>query len=226
MFNEEEDTKRIFGADNTMGLFVALYLILLAFFIILTSFSNQAVSRSALAMESVNQTFKRTTKTAGNVETSQSMVPASQDVVLKSIQQRFLEELEIEGRFSEAGNGSLEVRFSQDYLFEPGSLKIRRDVSPFLDQVIAVALDPSNPGSKEIAFMFGSGEGPVARDMTRSQEIAIRRAGELARYLQLSGLEKGAYTTGFVAIPEGEILAVFARRSSQVLGFATERAGG
>lgn len=209
-----------------MGLFVALYLILLAFFIVLTSFSNQAASRSALALESVNQTFKRTSKVTENNAATQSLVPASQDLALRAIQQRFFEELEIEGRFSEAGNGSLEVRFPQDYLFEPGSLKIRRDVSPFLDQVLAVALDPSNPGSKEIAFMFGSGEGPVARDMTRSQEIAIRRAGELARYLQLSGLEKGAYTTGFVAIPENEILAVFARSTPQALGSTTGPSGG
>ncbi|SDD59173.1 Outer membrane protein OmpA [Kordiimonas lacus] len=211
MFSEEQDSKRIFGADNTMGLFVALYLILLAFFIILTALSTHAASRGSLAMESVNQTFTRSGEAKIEDIDPRAATSAAEDPVLKAIQQRFFSELEIPGRFSEAGGGAFEIQFPESYLFEPGSINIRRDMAPFVDQLVEALGDVSSGGRQEVAFMFGTGRGAVAREMTRSQEVAVRRAGALARYLQTSGLERDVFTTGFVGIPEGEILAVFTR---------------
>jgi len=211
MFGEERESKRIFGTDNTMGLFVALYLILLAFFIILTALSTHAASRGSLAMESVNKTFTRSGQSQIEDIDPRASTAAAEDPVLKAIQQRFFSELEIPGRFSEAGGGAFEIQFPESYLFEPGAINLRRDMSPFMDQIIAALGDVNSGARQEVAFLFGTGSGAVAREMTRTQEIAVRRAGSLARYLQTSGLERDLFTTGFVGIPEGEILAVFRR---------------
>lgn len=229
MFGEEKESKRIFGADNTMGLFVALYLILLAFFIILTALSTHAASRGSLAMESVNRTFQRLGQADVEDIDPRASSDASEDPVLKAIQRRFFSELEIQGRFSEAGGGSFEIQFPERYLFEPGSISLRRDMAPFMDQLVAALGDVSGGGRQEVAFLFGTGGGPVAREVTRTQEIAIRRAGSLARHLETSGLERDVFTTGFVGIPEGEILAVFSRtldrRERSTLGEGGRRNG-
>lgn len=212
MYSEEKTTKKIFGSDSTMGLFVALYLILLAFFIVLTSVSNHAASRASAAMDSVNTTFNRDGEADQVALDPRAVADAANDPILQTIQRSFFSELEIEGRFSNAGGGAFEVQFPDTFLFQPGSFRVRSDMNPFLDQLLAALADANREATYEIAFMFGSGVGSVDREATRPQEIAIRRAGSLARYLTSQGLAPNAFTTGFVGIPEGDVLVVFNRR--------------
>lgn len=213
MQSEGPNLKRLFGSEGTMGLFVALYLILLAFFILLNAVSEQALHRADEAMRSVNSTFKesRQPDNTPTIDPSAADI-ASRDEVLSKIRLAFLAELDIEGRFASRGGNTFEVEFSADSLFQRGSFRVRADMTPFVDQLISVVR--SSAGKQQVAFLFGSGDGPVAREMTRPQEIAVRRAGALARYLQRKGIEDGVFTTGFVAVPEGKIRAVFWHQSS------------
>ena len=211
MHIEDKPSKRIFGTDNTMGLFVALYLILLAFFIVLTSVSNHATTRASAAMESVNTTFIRDGKAELPDIDPNSQAKASNDPVLKAVQQRFVATLQIEGRFSEAGGGAFEAQFPESFLFEPGSFQLRRTMDPFIGQLVGALREGNQVYRQEVLFLFGTGVGPVDREPTRAQEFAIRRAGMLARHLRNAGLEDGVYSTGFVGIPEGQMLAVFRR---------------
>lgn len=193
-----------------MGLFVALYLILLAFFIMLNAVSEQAANRAAAAMESVNDTFKETRQQ----EAERSIDPsardvASKDIVLSQVQRTFLAELELEGRFASSGGNTFEVEFPADMLFQRGSFRVRSDMTPFLDQLIAAVQSAPAHKPQQLAILFGSGAGAVDREMTRPQEIAVRRAGAIGRYLKRRGVVDGVFTTGFVAIPEGQIRAAF-----------------
>jgi outer membrane protein OmpA-like peptidoglycan-associated protein len=215
MFSEDKTTKKIFGSDSTMGLFVALYLILLAFFIVLTSVSNHAAGRASAAMDSVNDTFKRDGRAEQLNLDPRAQVDSASDPLLQSVQRKFFSELELEGRFSDAGGGAFEVRFPERFLFQPGSFRVRPDMNPFLNQLLDAFADANQSENYEIAFMFGSGAGPVAREPTRPQEIAIRRAGSLARYLLAGGLRAGQFSTGFGGIPEGGVLVGFNRRPAQ-----------
>ncbi len=209
MFIEQERTRRIFGSDNTLGLFVALYLILLAFFIVLTSVSQQATPRAVVAMDSVNSTFDRRTDNKNfNIDPRAADDP-SNDAALQTIRQLFYAELELEGRFANRGGNVFEVEFPESYLFAAGSFNVRPDMHGFLDQLREAQRQGLSDGRQQVAFMFGSGIGPVAQELTRSQEVAVRRAGALARYLSARGVPEGAFITGFVGIEEGKILAVF-----------------
>jgi len=210
MHSDEPSLKRLFGSEGTMGLFVALYLILLAFFILLNSVSEQAVSRASEAIESVNSTFKKSKPLENKLTIDPSSEEvASQDKVLNLVQRAFLAEMDIPGRFATKGGNTFEVEFPAEHLFQRGSLRVRPDKTPFLDQLInAVQAAPSFK-PQQVALLFGSGVGTVDREMTRPQEIAVRRAGALARHLKRSGLPDGVFTTGFAAIPEGTIKAVF-----------------
>lgn len=209
MYKDQHQTKRLFGTDPTMGLFVALYLILLAFFILMNAVSTHAASKASEAMESVHSTFHLANqpKNRPTIDPSAQDIP-SNDLTLKAISRVFYTEMEISGRYSKAGGNVFEVEFPADYLFERGSMRVRKSMHPFLDQILA-AVKSQGDGRKQLAFMFGVGTAQVDREITRSQEIAIRRAGSLARYLQEKGISDGDFATGFVAIPEGMVLAAF-----------------
>lgn len=209
MFIENDQSRKIFGSDNTLGLFVALYLILLAFFIVLTSTSQHAASRAAAAMESVNTTFQPEAPNKHEDIDPRAVEAASNDPVLQGFQRTFFAEFNLEGRFSNQGGNTFEVQFPEDYLFPAGSFRVRPDIHPFLNQLVGGLGQSSGGWRQELAIMFGVGQGPVDAEMTRPQEVAVRRAGSLARYLIENGVDEGSFTTGFAAIPEGEILAVF-----------------
>ncbi|NVJ97545.1 MAG: hypothetical protein HWE25_05295 [Alphaproteobacteria bacterium] len=161
-------------------------------------------------MDSVNDTFKEGRAQQENIDPN-AVADAANDPVLSALQRSFISELQLEGRFSQKGGGAFEVQFPESLLFQPGSLRVRQNMVPFLDQLLRSVKETDTVARHEIAFMFGVGEKSVDRETTRSQEIAIRRAGSLARYLQTAGIERDRYTTGFVGIPEGQILAIFYR---------------
>jgi outer membrane protein OmpA-like peptidoglycan-associated protein len=211
MYEDQAYKKRLLGSDNTMSLFVSLYLILLAFFIILNSISNQATAKSSAAMDSVNNTFSNNNPApATDVELqSDEVKSAPLDDLLTKIQGRFYAEFEIEGRFSNEGGKALQIRFPVNYLFERGSLSLDAARQSFLSEIVG-DLNNVNAGEKlDVAFMFGTGGELISKDVTRSQEIAIRRAGTLARYLRDQGIRAGQFSTGFAAIEEDQIVAVF-----------------
>ena len=210
MYEQKQQTKRLFGSDQTMGLFVALYLILLAFFILLNAVSEQAAVKAEAAMNSVNNTFKeaKSLQNQRTLDPSSATEPAN-DIVLRQISRAFLSEMELQGRFSSAGGSVFEVQFPADNMFQRGSFRVRSDMTVFLDQLISVVQNAPASKPQRLVLMFGAGAGPVDREMTRAQEIAVRRAGSLARYLQDKGVGNGVFTIGFAPIPEGEILAVF-----------------
>lgn len=210
MNSKEPKTKRLFGSEGTMGLFVALYLILLTFFILLNSLSHQTAGRAVAAMESVNVTFN-ISKQLDNIIT---IDPSAEDVaandrILSAVQRTFIAEMELPGRFGTKGGNTFEVQFPAERLFRRRSLRVRPEVTPFLDQLIAAVQLQNNGETSQLAILFGSGEGTVDRVMTRPQEIAVRRAGALARHLKRKGIPDGIFTTGFAPIPEGQILAAF-----------------
>ena len=193
-----------------MGLFVALYLILLTFFILLNSMSQQTAGRAVAAMESVNVTFN----VSKQLDNNATIDPSAEDIavkdrVLSAVQRAFLTEMELPGRFGTQGGNTFEVEFPAARLFRRGSLRVKPEVTPFLDQLVAAVQLGNRGNTSQLALLFGSGEGTVDRVMTRPQEIAVRRAGALARHLQNSGVPDGTFTTGFAAIPEGQILAAF-----------------
>jgi len=202
--------RRLFGSDGTMGLFVALYLILLAFFILLNAVSEHEAHKAVEAMESVNSTFKDPKQIENNPTIDPSAADvAAKDQVLSKISHAFFAELDIQGRFSTQGGNTFEVQFPSDRMFRRGSFRVRPDMMPFLDQLVTAVQSAPTGKKQQLAILFGTGTGPVDREMTRSQEVAVRRAGAIARYLREQGIADGTFTTGFSAIPEGQILAAF-----------------
>ncbi len=207
MYIEEQQTRKVFGSDSTMGLFVALYLILLAFFIILTSVSRQSAMRASEALESVNTTFKELTP-ARNGESQNAVQSAASDPVLIDIQRAFTSAFNVQGQFAVAGGNIYQVLMPVDYLFEPGSFRVRPSVHPALEELLMVLQQAPTQGRQELALLFGRGqEGQVDRELTRTQQIAIRRAGSFGRFMEERGFSN--FSAGFADIGTEEIMLVF-----------------
>ncbi|MCK0070462.1 hypothetical protein [Kordiimonas laminariae] len=214
MFNEDQHTKRLFGTDTTMGLFVALYMILLAFFIMLNAVSEQKTSKAQEVMKGVNAAFSKESDDQSRQPGEQTTLPNDEvkpenDPLLIELSRSFGGEFDVNGKFSINKGLVYEVELPADSFFEKGSFRIRPDMEPFLDRIAKLVLDRENNETRNVAFMFGSGEGLVSRDLTRSQEFAVRRAGAIARFMKLQGVPDGMFHTGFIQIPEGKILAAF-----------------
>lgn len=210
MYLENQQTRKVFGSDSTMGLFVALYLILLAFFIVLTSVSQQSAMRASDAMESVNNVFKEDGD-ARNGADPIAVQSAASDPVLIDIERAFTSAFDIQGQFAVAGGNIYQVQMPAAYLFDPGSFRVRTAVHPTLDELLDVLISAPNGQRQELALMFGRGDGTVDRELTRTQEIAIRRAGSFARYMEAGGFEN--FSAGFSDIAADQIMLVFRNAS-------------
>jgi hypothetical protein len=207
MYLEEQTSKKIFGSDSTMGLFVGLYLILLAFFIMLTAVSSPSTDRASAAMESVNSTFEQPIGSFKPDSVQSDLTISSSDPTLLKIQNIFNSEFDIKGEFSIRDGNIFQVRMPVDYLFESGSYLVRETVHPLINQVVEGLADAPYGTELEMALMFGIGQRVAEREMTRTQEVAVRRAGSFARYVEARG--QANFSAGFVSIPVGEILVIF-----------------
>lgn len=214
MHIEEHQTRKVFGSDSTMGLFVALYLILIAFFIVLTAISQQSAARASAAMESVNAVFNDIGVTDNGID-QDDLRSAASDPVLIEIERAFSAAFNITGQYAVSGGHIYQVQLPATYLFEPGSFRVRTDIHPVLDELLAVLKNAPSGQKQEMALLFGSGSPTVDRELTRSQEIAVRRAGSFARYMQDQAFNN--ISSGFSALEEGQIMLVFRNATNRQL---------
>ena len=216
MDTDKQTTKKLFGTDSSMGLFVSLYLILFAFFIILNAISNQTVIRTAAVMESVSDTFKADNPGRNDDVQLDVDEPAigPTDSILTDIRGLFETEFNIPGKIPAGGQGSVEFTFPTRFLFADGSLIVRSDSHPFLQSLIRIMDRNSTRRPVELLFLFGSDTGSEGANNTQLQELAIRRAGSLARFMRSSGVRDGAYGTGFTALDTEEIRVLVHHRSA------------
>jgi len=209
MFNDDPHIRRQPPIDGTMGLFVSLYLILLAFFIVLNAVSNHAPSKAVETMDSVSGTFSIAAAPTAlpGLDPADKATPV--DDLLTGVKGAFYAELGIEGRFTGAGGHILELEVPVNMLFSGVETDVRSDRKAFLDKVTSMLKGASRHERQQVLFLFGNGEKAVSTELTRGQEIAVRRAGALARYLRDKGLEGGTYGAGFAAHDDSNILIVF-----------------
>ena len=200
------------GDDRTSGMFIGLYLILLAFFIVLASISSPQSIRTLEAVEGVQTAFDAPeTGVEGTAPARDREQPEEigADNYLDGVQDLFLAELGIEGRFAGERGHVLEIAFPLEYFFEADSLEVRRNRHTLLSQLAAMARTETRGRQNDITFLFGTGMEPITAEITESQDTALRRAGALARLLGEFGLSPGRYTTGMIPGDPAQIIAIF-----------------
>ena len=219
MFDPRNGKKKIFG-DSTTGVFVSLYLIVLAFFIVMNVISNQVKSKVSASVSSVNDTFKAEyireadqldPPTDGRASTPNKDFQRSIEDALQ------FSELEIDNRHITRGGSQLRVDIKVDDLFFPNSAIFNPRTSQALTDLVELMNASKNGEVREFAFFFGYGSSGSSDVVRIKQMLAMKRAGVLARQLGVLEAKEGTFSTGYRGSDETKVTAIF--RTSTTIGY-------
>lgn len=215
------------STDNTLGLFMALYLILLGFFIVLTSLSEPTAELAEPVLKSVNGTFKKiATDKTGNTADDLDFPKASEDNFLSAVNARLTSALEIEGRFGSYKGNTLEADIPIAKFYKNGSLLITIESQSLLTDM----LDPLNLqtiGPREVYILFGIGSAQTAKQQmtdfplatNRQDQFTIMRASAMKQAIKKIPFAQGKVVVGLVKGERDHIRFVF-RHKKPVKGGA------
>lgn len=206
------------GRASTVLVFLSLFLLVLAFFIVLVTISTVERVKSRAVLESLNTTFtavlpteaKRTDFTAkeGEVLGGQPFQERITNIFSTSVQVAEVEVVK-PGRL-------MRVRMPASALFAAGEARVLEAAQPFLDRVVA-ALGARPPGLRfDMEFVIGT---PVAGDGTLpvGQTPEMARAGAFAREMVARGAPPDGVAIGIApGDAEQVIMRFYVRQQDDV----------
>jgi hypothetical protein len=212
---------------NIIALFLGLYLLVLAFFVLLISISTPEEVKSKAVMDSLSSTFAPILPPSTDLTT---FTAREGEVVAAQMQS------DIKGIFTTAiqvakveiiNPGKLmRVLLPADSLFFPETTEIRKGQQPLLDRVVVTLSAVPRGMRHDMDFVIGSPyvEGNV---LPTGQTLNLARAGVFARELMDRGAPPGSVSIGLKPGDPGEIVIWFHVRfgDEKVPGFEKPRTG-
>lgn len=205
------------GRQPNAVVFLSLYLLLLAFFILMNSISHRQADRADLAMGSVAATFnaKLDAETRPYTSGTEAGFRTASDHMLNDVRKLFEKAMPVARILPEQADGTMQIEMPTTAVFRPGDVNPRPRVMSLLDG-IAEGLSQELPGWRfEIELMLGSG--PVLPQGDELNEVLeLRRAGGIARALRDFGVADEAIRTGLSPNDPGVMrIAFFARQTGK-----------
>lgn len=171
-------------ANGAVALFLALYLLLLAFFILLNTISTFEEVKTREVQESLSSAFASILPPTTSLQTVTSIegpAVAAEDMQEK-LGQLFQTAIKVV-RVEVIQPGKLmEVIMHVDQLFDPNSILIRERQSDFMAQLASVLSDDQGYASYELEMVMGSDIGSKGT-IEVENNLQIARAGSFAREL-------------------------------------------
>lgn len=214
--NEHEIRASTPRGENTIALFLGLYLLVLAFFIVLVSISTPENVKSKSVMDSLSSTF------ASILPPSTELTPFAAregDVVALALQS------DVQGLFTTAiqvakveivNPGRLmRVHFPSASLFFPNTAELREGQVPLLDRIVAT-LSAAPPGMRhDMEFIIGARYAETGL-LPAEGTLSIRRASVFASELAQRGAPPGSIAIGLrPGDPEEIVLWFHVRRPAK-----------
>lgn len=172
--------------SSSLLLYLALFVLLLAFFILLNSLAGFDEQRTGRVLESVDKAFSLGTRLTGREgDRAREGALADAAAALRDLGDLFQAELPLEKREAPTAGGTLVVDLAIDDLFVPGTLALRSERAGLLHR-IADVLAPRAAGVQ------------VRADALFPADAAaqVPRAGALARELVGLGAPAAALSVG------------------------------
>lgn len=210
--------------DSTLGILVSLYLLLLAFFAVLNSVSNQQVSKAGAVMESVSSAFDsfHSEKTKVIDLMGDIKVGLPERSLITRLRGIFDSAISLEGLFASRGGTTIRMVLPASDFFFDGDTEIRDDVSPRLAALGQLLVEAPIGEKREMEIAIGTGDAfPPGAD---GSLLALRRADSMARKMAEIGVPRSAFAVGF-ALLEEEFVTIHIRVTNaekSVLTFADE----
>lgn len=202
------------GRSGTIALFLALYLLILAFFILLVSISSVEEVKSKAVMDSLSSTFT-------------SLLPPTSDLTVFTTKdegliagQEFQEQ--VTGIFSAAlqvarvevvqPGREMRVTVSANTLFHVGEARIREAQFPLLDRIVA-AVSGRPPGLRyDLEFVIDTPYA-VGQGMPIGQTLEMARAGAFGRAMASRGIPPDSLVVGMKPGKSKDVVIWFHVRS-------------
>lgn len=171
------------GFDPMVGLFVSLYFILLAFFIVLNLISNQQTARAVAVMESLESTFERPFPERASIPglTPPARHPAVESDFLVEAGAAVLGMPGTARQKPAEGGNLLEIAIDTHGLFIVGEDRFSEQAAGLFATLSALLADAAGD-RREVVFLFGD-SGPqagLARSRARALALAMTAAGSPA----------------------------------------------
>jgi hypothetical protein len=180
----------------SLSLFLALYLMLLAFFIALIAHSTFEEKRSIRALESLNATFQRFASSSLGRFTGDAGTVVDEARAFRTTARGLFEAAIPAAKVEDIGRGALlEVTLPTESLFEPGAATVRRAHLRLLDRLVAAMGAPPD-GYRYIMEFVTSSDYSTGETARTGETLALARAGSLARTMVARGAAPGLVVAG------------------------------
>lgn len=194
ILRDEEPVRR---RDGSVMVFLSLYLLLLAFFILLNTISQREQRRSQMAIGSVAATFRAPLPTeVVDLTTSTGRgVLASADPFHRQIKKVFEDTLPIDAEKVISNGNVMRISVPADNVFHPNSESFRTEIATLLEG-IADGVTKRDPGVRfEVEMVIESGSSVPAIEGDRLP-LPLRRAGAFARRMRSAGVAAHSVIVG------------------------------
>jgi flagellar motor protein MotB len=202
------------AGDNTVALFLGLYLVVLAFFILLVTISTLEETKSKKVMDSLSSAFTSIIPPTADLQSFKSKdgdVLAGQEFQ-QQVTGIFATELGIDKVETVQPGRQMRLVMAADNLFFQGEARIRPAMFPLLDRTVA-ALSNRPPGLRyDLEFVIGTPTLSDGKTMPIAQTLEVQRAGAFARAMFERGIPPDSVSVGMRPGHVGEAVIWFYTR--------------
>ncbi len=185
--------------DDTTSLFVSLYLIVLAFFVVLNSISNQDQGKVDAATESVTRAFKNPYAPESDfvdvIANEEAETP--NDEFYDQIMGLFASLIGFEGRFPTMGGKAVRVTFKASDIFEEETTNVQPRQYPFIEELASFLNEGLGSEKREINIVMSSGK-VLPKGPKFWEDLIILRVGAFVKLLKDKGVEEDKISIGVV----------------------------
>ena len=202
------------GVDHTIALFLGLYLVVLAFFILLVTISTLEESKSKKVMDSLSSAFTSIVPPSADLQSFKSKdgdVLAGQEFQ-QQVTGIFATELGVDKVETVQPGRQMRLLLAADSLFFQGEARIRPAMFPLLDRTVA-ALSNRPAGLRfDLEFVIGTPTLSDGKTMPIAQTLEVARAGAFARAMFDRGIPPDSVSVGMRPGHVGEVVIWFYTR--------------
>lgn len=195
--------------------FLSLYLLLLAFFILLNTLSQTEKSRMEAALGSIDATFRSEveTKLQSRTATSTPGPVIGLDSLQAELRHLFEAVLPV-GQFRIIEKGNLiQIVTRSDLIFVPDRPALRTTRTNLMEGIAAGLTQTGDGARYEVEFQIGTGPA-LPKTGAAGRSLSVMRAGAFARDLRARGLPKRMIAAGISPGNPDTVRITFFRRGA------------
>ena len=189
---------------TTVLQFLSLYLLVLAFFILLVTISTVDKKKVEAVVDSIKSDAEQDKRESGPILAGQVFQDKTTELFATELGVQKIEIMQL-GKI-------MRIQMTADALFEPEKAITKKSQQPLIDRVIA-ALSSRPPGYQfDMEFVIGSAFSS-GQNLPTQQTLEMRRAGAFVREMLSRGAPPDAVSIGMGHIEKGQAVMWFYVRS-------------